>query len=166
MFFSPPRRKLNNAQSLKASEASASAPLNQTVSLGQTIQTVPDHDMSEADTETQVPINIEPVTHTSNIGFPMGAKRGRGSRTTTPTRTGSDNPGLDQNYSVLERRIETLTTQFEDVISQQNELLERLLPASQNQDGRSHVVNRVDPPLTYFAKLKVQRGRGLTKYSL
>ena len=85
--------------------------------------------MSETEIETEVASNTG-INIATNAGFPMGAGRGRGSRTPTPNRPGSVISGMDQNYSALKRRIKSLKTRLNNMISQQNSLLERLLSIS------------------------------------
>ena len=60
MFFSRPRRKPNKAHFRKAIGDSTSVPLDQTISVGQTKETVIDSNMSETDIETQALSNIKP----------------------------------------------------------------------------------------------------------
>ena len=147
MFYSPPRRKPKKAQSRKVTEDDTSVPLDQTLSLKHTNETATDSNMSETDIETQTSTNAE-INMIINPGIPCGTGRGRGrmSRTPTPNRPGSVISGTDQDYSVLERKIELLTTRFDNMISQQNNLLERLLSSGRDKIEQVYTSSRGDPP--------------------
>ena len=147
MFYSPPRRKQNKAQSRKATEDNTSVPIDQTLSLEHANETATDSKMSETDVETQTSTNAE-MNMIIYTGIPCGTGRGRGriSRTSTPNRPGSVLSGTDQDYSSLERKIELLTTGFDNMISQQNSLLERLLSSGMEKIEQVHISNRGDSP--------------------
>ena len=154
MFYSPPRRKPNKAQSRKTTEDNTSVPFDQTLSLEHTNETVIDSNMSETVIETQTSTNAE-LNMIVNPGIPCatGRRRGRVSRTPTPNRPRPVASGTDKDYSALEHKMELLTTRFDNMISQQNSLLERLLRSVQLAPLQWKFEFFIIPEFTTFLRL-------------